>query len=458
MNTFANMSEAYRHIAHKLINEPAYETTTRKGEKLRELTYFQFTLLDPMQCLAFCRPDFSLRYVQNEFDFYCSGSDRLTDALALSKFWSKCTDDGETINSNYGKLLFHDRNSHGNTQIEHVIAALRNNPESKKAVAVLHTDRHSYLSNDNPCTMFLHFRITLYKSSRLLHMRAHMRSNDVWFGTVYDVPFFCAVQNAVALALRDTYANLELGTYSHYACSLHCYERNTAALERMLSSSPESDKRPEYAACVKELFEKVRVALCGEGSKSRRLMSEGMAAAWKASEESNCLKKKCGAALVDEQGTIVATGYGGRKGNKQCSECNRDKKSDASVFYGDGCWSIHAEMRAVMEALYKGLGLCELSKCTMYVTHGPCDACMKLLDYVGILNVVYDVPYKTNYAENWPTMNVTREARTEEENSKPKSAWAQRTCIRIPQNAACMRLPLAERPTCHSCPERRECP
>lgn len=420
----ANMNPLYVMMVDKILNSPDKTSVTRKGEPIRERMYYEFTLLDPWACLTTIRPAFSMEYLKKEIDFYCSGSDKLEDAVKLSKFWKKCSDDGKTVNSNYGKILLHDRNAKGLTQFEYVMEALQNNPDSKKAVMSVYSPEHAFISNDNPCTMFLHFCIVDNK----LHVKTHMRSNDVWFGVVYDVPFFCAVQYAVCEALKCTYPNLTMGTYTHYACSIHIYERNVSAVLGMLSAARGEEDNSyalyrHYKPLVQELFEKVhKTAIDPEGyeKEEEAPMSFGMHQAWEAAKKSNCLKKKCGAALVFHRAYsepfLLSAGYGGKEG-KKCVECSRDS---GEKFYGDGCWSVHAEMRVIMGTLKAYAGL-QFEEATMYVTHGPCDACMKLMDYVGIRKVVYDIPYKTDYS-HWPRITVVREAVTPESVEKGKSA------------------------------------
>lgn len=412
-----SMASVYGSLVNQLAHRPDNVSTTRKGEKLYELAYAALTIFNPYLCLAESRPGFSTEYLEKEFDFYCSGSNKLEDAVKLSKFWNKCSDDGKTVTSNYGKLLFHDHNAHGQTQFDHALEALKNNKDSKKAVMTIYDKEHAFISNDNPCTMFLHARI----KGDCLFLRTHMRSNDVWFGIVYDVPFFCAIQYALVQELKETYPNLQMGNYTHYACSLHMYERNEEDLMGMLSNTI-IDARlrlPSPEVYALGLFNKVHEAIVAQ-RRVLRPMSMGMEAAWRAAEQSPCLKKKCGAALVDEgagRPKVIAVGWGGRE-DLTCKTCARD---EGEKFHGDGCWSVHAEMRAIMYAIKNhAFDKPFAGPFTMYVTHGPCDACMKLMDYMYIRKVVYDVPYKTDFG-HWPRITVEREDATKvDHGDKPR--------------------------------------
>ena len=403
MNVGSNFNNIYRRIILDLMENPDRIGTTRKGEKVYERFNYEFVLTDIFSSFCDIRPA-SWEYLEKEFQFYAGGSDNIEDAMQLSKFWSNCTDDGKTINSNYGKLLLHDRNTHGKTQIQHAIGCLLNNPDSKKAVAVIYGPEHAYMSNDNPCTMFLHFNIVDDK----LHLTTYMRSNDIWFGTVYDVPYFCsilyAVHGVLQMPMAEKYGiKLQLGSYTHHACNLHMYERNREKLKAALNYYPQ---QIIDTAAIKELYNVTLDAV--EQFALDKVVPElswrdAILLAWEQADLSPCLKKQCGAVLVDENNYVIGVGYGGRDYG-ECKVCARDK---GEVFYSDGCWSVHAEMRAILAAL-KNYPRTDWSKTTMFTTHGPCDACMKLMDYIGIGTCVYDVPYKTDYS-HYPRVAVYEE-------------------------------------------------
>lgn len=223
----SSINKIYQDILKKLYNAPDYKSTNKEGDNLHELIDFSFSLEDTKRCFITIR-NMSFPYLQGELRFYYSGSPFLRDVMKLSKFWGKVTDDNRTIVSNYGKLLLHDRNYHGYTQLEHALACLLKNRDSKSAVMTIYSNEHSYPSNDNPCTMYLHFRILNDK----LHLYVKMRSSDVWYGLPYDIPFFISIQ----YLMKDLYNYsspdkqgsefIEVGTYNHQAGSLHFYDRN----------------------------------------------------------------------------------------------------------------------------------------------------------------------------------------------------------------------------------------
>lgn len=232
-----SFNDAYERILGDLLSTPEHKSTNRKGEHIHEMIDAQFTILDPCQCFATLRK-LSLDYLKGEMEFYLSGSPYLKDIVKHSKFWAKVTDDGETINSNYGKLLMHDKNEKGYTQFEYARDMLKRNSDSKKAVMSIYSACHAYKSNDNPCTMYLQFFIRDNK----LDLYVKMRSSDVWFGLPYDVPFFVYIQIEMLRALRVTYPHLAIGTYNHQAGSMHLYERNFARAKEVLEEWQEKKK------------------------------------------------------------------------------------------------------------------------------------------------------------------------------------------------------------------------
>lgn len=226
--TGSNFNNIYSNIIEDLHYQPECTSTSRKGEKLYELIYPQINLLNPYNCFATCR-GMSFKYLKGELDFYISGSPYLKDIVKHSKFWSKVTDDERTINSNYGKLLLHDRNYHNYTQFEYAKDMLIQNKESKKAVMTIYSKENAHKSNDNPCTMFLQFLIR----EDHLHLFVNMRSSDIWYGMPYDIPFFVYIQFKMLKELRRTYKELEVGIYNHRSGSLHMYDRNKKQIEKV---------------------------------------------------------------------------------------------------------------------------------------------------------------------------------------------------------------------------------
>lgn len=157
-----------------------------------------------------------MRYAVAELLWYLSGTNLLEPIQSYTSNWDRMSDDGVTVNSNYGHRIF---KYFGFNQFEYVKKCLLKDPNSRQAVIHIR-DPKDYVyepTKDMPCTLTLQFFIR----ERKLHMTVNMRSNDIWTGFPYDVFNFCAIQNLLAMQL-----NIPVGTYTHIAGSLHLYKRN----------------------------------------------------------------------------------------------------------------------------------------------------------------------------------------------------------------------------------------
>jgi thymidylate synthase len=120
--------------------------------------------------------------------------------------------------------------------VHRAVQRLRDDPDTRQAVLNIWDNRHDQrLEPDLPCTLTLHFMLRNFK----LDLHVTMRSNDVWWGTAYDIFVFTQLQVAVARTL-----NVPLGTYYHHANSLHIYARDYEKLEKLISPTQPADKVP----------------------------------------------------------------------------------------------------------------------------------------------------------------------------------------------------------------------
>lgn len=119
-----------------------------------------------------------------------------------------------------------------------------------------------------------------------------------------------------------------------------------------------------------------------------------LSCAYSEAENSTCLKKKVGAAMVSKQsGKLLSVGHGDPA--TPCKECTRKTRE----WTQDGCWSIHAELATMFNYFDMAGYTHPLKDCVMVVTHGPCDQCLKYMSYFGIDVVIYDQDYKTDYSK-----------------------------------------------------------
>ena len=153
------------------------------------------------------------RYMIGEMLWYLSANNNLSAIQNYTKAWDRMSEDGKTVNSNYGHKI---HKFYGFDQWEFVKSVLKKDPLSRQAV--IHIKDPGIHKKDTPCTICLQFLIRDNK----LHMTVYMRSNDIWMGFPYDVFNFTCYQIRMAMEL-----GVGIGTYTHIAGSLHLYERDS---------------------------------------------------------------------------------------------------------------------------------------------------------------------------------------------------------------------------------------
>lgn len=154
-----------------------------------------------------------MRYAIGELLWYLSGNNSLKQIQNFTSAWDRMSDDGETVNSNYGHKIF---DFYDFNQWEYVKTLLRNDPNSRQAVIHIKNPSNQK-TKDMPCTVCLQYFIRDAK----LHATTYMRSNDIWLGFPYDVFAFTCFQIKLAMEL-----DVGIGSYTHISGSLHLYERN----------------------------------------------------------------------------------------------------------------------------------------------------------------------------------------------------------------------------------------
>ena len=141
--------------------------------------------------------------------------------------------EGDILHGAYGPRLF---GLHGQDQISNVIALLKQNSASRRAVIQLFdatdlAEEHK----DVPCTCSLQFLVR----GGAVHMFSAMRSNDVFLGLPHDVFCFTMIQELVARTLK-----FELGIYKHAVGSLHLYHEHRAEAEAFLDEGWQPTDQP----------------------------------------------------------------------------------------------------------------------------------------------------------------------------------------------------------------------
>jgi thymidylate synthase len=206
--------------------------------KVKESILSNF-VINPKQPIAdFPQRNFNWKYLAGEMAWYLK-QDRDVDYIGnFSNFWSRITNpDTNEINSNYGSLVFNKE------QFGWVIDSLEQDKNSRQAIMFFNSPKFQFEGNkDFVCTMYANFFIR----HDILHMKVQMRSNDIFYGLTFDAPFFAFLQQSVYLKLKETYPELELGMYYHYADNLHFYERHFELADQIKSESIDITKESTF--------------------------------------------------------------------------------------------------------------------------------------------------------------------------------------------------------------------
>jgi dCMP deaminase len=117
---------------------------------------------------------------------------------------------------------------------------------------------------------------------------------------------------------------------------------------------------------------------------------------------STCAKRQYMAAILDDHGHILGTGYnGGPRGTTHCADggCPRMERGSAPGSNYDDCIAIHAEQNALLHSDYA-----QRAKGAVLIVNGPpCFTCAKLAVNGGIETLVYLTD--DSYAQ-WPEVEA----------------------------------------------------
>lgn len=213
---FDTIDEAFEHW-YNVLTTCTEDQNSRDGDVVGEIINAITVIEDPTRNIM-CNSirNLPMRYCIGELLWYLSGNNNLSAIQKYSSNWNRMSDDGKTVNSNYGNLA---RYYYGFDQLEQCEKILKENPNSRQAVIHLKPawDIYEHPTQDLPCTVCLQFFIR----NRKLYMTTYMRSNDLWMGFPYDVFQFTCLQILLSMKL-----NIDLGTYTHISASLHLYKRD----------------------------------------------------------------------------------------------------------------------------------------------------------------------------------------------------------------------------------------
>jgi|TARA_R100000084_G_scaffold103967_1_gene60227 thymidylate synthase len=222
-----NIDDLFLETSKALIEKG--ETISPRGMKTVELQHVWLELTNMQKCIVNLKHrKINKTYLKNELKWYLSGSLKIDYIKKYSSFWEKLVDSNGTINSNYGNIAFIQKQN-GKSQFEWCVDAIKKDINTRQAIINYNQPLHKYENNkDFVCTIAQHFMVRNGK----LDTTVFMRSNDLIYGFTYDAPWFCLISKKIAKAV-----GLKLGTYRHYAASLHVYERHFNMLHKICKNT-----------------------------------------------------------------------------------------------------------------------------------------------------------------------------------------------------------------------------
>jgi thymidylate synthase len=239
-----NVSKQFKNIISDV--EEYGSVSQPRDLKVKELLLHTVEF-DPTQPFAnFENRAFNWKYFAGELAWYMSKNNDIDYINKFSNFWKGITNPNTNeINSNYGSLIF-------GKQLQWVKDSLIADKNTRQAIAFFNQPKFQFEGNkDFVCTMYMNFFIRDNK----LNMKVQMRSNDIFYGLTFDAPFFALVHQHVYLWIKDTYSELELGTYFHCADNIHFYERHFELADSILHETNFGDIKTYKFELKEPLFE-----------------------------------------------------------------------------------------------------------------------------------------------------------------------------------------------------------
>lgn len=246
---YSTTDEAYREVLRDVYNNPDYKAAPR-GLPIREKVDYCFRVLNPTSgpiVTADAERNKTIAdYTIKEVALYDSGTNKVADFAKASKFWEHLANPDGTINSAYGFLIWKNYSCTSNfsdramTPWEWAKESLIADKDTRQAVMHFAKDEHKWMGNkDQVCTLTGNWLIRDNK----LNLTIVMRSNDMVKGLAYDLPWFCGLMDKMLEELKPTYPNLEKGHYTHFCHSIHCYEKDSDVIAKMLGSDDSSSQK-----------------------------------------------------------------------------------------------------------------------------------------------------------------------------------------------------------------------
>lgn len=225
-----NFHDIYIKLLRELYNNPEFINKTHEGLNVS----FELTNIDENVIYNEARK-FNEDYAKMFFNYIISGKgydEYYKEALvSLNNKAGDFLVEFENRNTQYGPRI--------HEQLPEIIEELQSNIETRRAsILILDAEDRKFLAPKSkglttieyPCTTALHFNIRDNK----LNLTTQMRSQSACVVLVYDVFNFTNLMKYVAIQLKRTYPELELGTLYYNMSSCHYYAREEELVKSIL--------------------------------------------------------------------------------------------------------------------------------------------------------------------------------------------------------------------------------
>jgi len=244
---FKNANEAYCNMFNEIMLNGV--VTNPRGLKCKELTNVLMEIENPIdRHIVEPKRNFKVKTGLAEFLWYMTFNPKVDIIGRHLKKWYDFSDDGLTVNSNYGYIW--------KNQVDGLIKTLKNDNDTRQAVITIYEGKiyNNLKTKDVPCTLNVHFKII----DDSLDMNVIMRSNDLVWGFCIDQFAFSLLQELIANEL-----GLCVGKYYHYALNLHVYENKWDLLPNEISSSTNNILKTKFyhTDFLKDLHSEINMAL-----------------------------------------------------------------------------------------------------------------------------------------------------------------------------------------------------
>ena len=248
MNTFnlKHINNGYKVLVNRLLTNPDYFQKVSfqgsgQGKDINKRSRFHLRNVhilfeDPSEFTEWevacpIRTKTMNEYMKKERSLFDEGEISSDKMGKISKIWKLIENPDQTINANYGYMVYHLKDA-GNpeftpksefmSQWEWCQNRLAKNLHTLQAIMHFNRPKDQYDDNlDQPCTVFCQFTVEDDK----LNFHSFMRSNDIIYGTPYNLAYFKILQERMLKYLNDNHnANLQCGYIHHNVTSLHLYE------------------------------------------------------------------------------------------------------------------------------------------------------------------------------------------------------------------------------------------